>query len=256
MFDSSFFNGDTDLVRKKSLKDAVFEFLHQRIVAGQVLPGAWLRQEEISTQLGVSQTPVREALDLLVSAGLAERVPYRGVRVPEPDADEIVDAYVLRLVLESTAARLAAANITPQQVEAMRSIAEQMHGQLTLEEMSHQRQLNRRFHQLIAESSGSAMLSKHYEMASNHFPDWRLYEYLFRHPELIRTSLPREYGEHLAIVEALAAHQADRAVEHVLTHLHNLAFELVEYLNIPADILSAREAQVWPQNAPVSFRTP
>jgi len=67
-------------VRKKSLKDEVFELLHQRIVAGKYSPGEWLRQEELAQQLGVSQTPVREALDLLVSVGLAERVPYRGCR--------------------------------------------------------------------------------------------------------------------------------------------------------------------------------
>ena len=57
-------------VRKRSLKEEVFDLLHQRIVAGKYSPGEWLRQEDISSQLGVSQTPVREALDLLVSVGL------------------------------------------------------------------------------------------------------------------------------------------------------------------------------------------
>jgi DNA-binding GntR family transcriptional regulator len=64
-----------DLIRKKSLKDEVFELLHNRIITGEYSSGEWLRQEEISTQLGVSQTPVREALDRLVSEGLAERTP-------------------------------------------------------------------------------------------------------------------------------------------------------------------------------------
>ena len=71
-------------VHRKPLKEEVFEILHGRIIAGQYSAGEWLRQEEISSQLGVSMTPVREALDLLVSSGLAERVPYRGVRILEP----------------------------------------------------------------------------------------------------------------------------------------------------------------------------
>ena len=58
--------------------------------------------------MGVSMTPVREALDLLVSTGLAERVPYRGVRVREMSAKDIADAYGLRLILEALTAREAA----------------------------------------------------------------------------------------------------------------------------------------------------
>ena len=95
--------GEGEFVQRRSLRDEVFQFLHRRIVAGKYAPGEWLRQEDISTQLGVSQTPVREALDLLVSTGLAERVPYRGVRVLQLTTQEIVEAYVMRLVLESAA---------------------------------------------------------------------------------------------------------------------------------------------------------
>ena len=69
---------------KRPLKEDVFDTLVEKIISGQYKPGKWLRQEEIASQLDVSMTPVREALDLLAAAGLAERVPYRGVRVPQP----------------------------------------------------------------------------------------------------------------------------------------------------------------------------
>ena len=99
---------DLENLQRKSLKEEIFDVLHEKIIAGKVLPGDWLRQDDIATQLGVSMTPVREALDLLVSVGLAERVPYRGVRVPQPSADEIAESYAMRLLLEAAGARGAA----------------------------------------------------------------------------------------------------------------------------------------------------
>jgi DNA-binding GntR family transcriptional regulator len=233
-----------ELVRKKSLKEGVFELLHQRIVAGKYSPGEWLRQEEISLQLGVSQTPVREALDLLVSAGLAERVPYRGVRVPEWTPEEMVDAYILRLILESTAVRLAAHNISPERLKILTDIVEQTKSLITLDDMSNQRQLNKKFHLSLAEASGNFLMSKLYVTASNMFPDWRLYEYMFRHPEVLDTSLAREYEEHCAILEAVAAHNPDLAARQTITHIRNLRNELIEFLGIPAQLLQDKEKQV------------
>lgn len=236
-----------DALQKKSLREGVFELLHGRIIAGKYPPGEWLRQEELSSQLGVSQTPVREALDLLVSVGLAERVPYRGVRVPELSADEIVDAYVLRLIVESAAARLAAINRTPEQLEAIAAMIEQTRSMVTLAAMSALRQLNKRLHQAVVEAGGNPMLAKVYEMTSNQFPDWRLYEYMFRHPELLEESLQREYHEHLALLEALRRGDPEAAAAQAVTHIRGLAHELVEYLDIPAERLQARERQIWPQ---------
>ena len=230
-------------LQKKLLKEEVFDLLHQRIVAGRYGPGEWLRQEDISSQLGVSQTPVREALDLLVSVGLAERVPYRGVRVPELSAAEIVDAYVLRLVLESTAARLAALNISPERLKSLWETLGKTKGLITLDDMSTQRRLNKRFHLSIAEASGNFLMGKLYEMASNMFPDWRLYEYMFRHPELLESSLRREYEEHCAIVEAIAAHDPEQAARQASTHIRNLRPELVGYLGIPDELLELKEKQ-------------
>ena len=107
---------ETELIQKRPLKEDIFDVLHEKVISGTYKPGDWLRQDDIATQLGVSMTPVREALDLLVSTGLAERVPYRGVRVRKMSTKDVVEAYGLRLFLEALIAEEAARNITREQI--------------------------------------------------------------------------------------------------------------------------------------------
>src|SRR6187455_3197800 len=115
---------ESEIIQIRPLKEDIFDVLHEKIISGTYKPGDWLRQDDIATQLGVSMTPVREALDLLVSAGLAERVPYRGVRVREMSTKDVVEAYGLRLFLEALIAQEAARNITQEQVAALESTLE------------------------------------------------------------------------------------------------------------------------------------
>jgi DNA-binding GntR family transcriptional regulator len=110
MFISPQTTEESELIQKRPLKEDIFDVLHEKIISGVYKPGDWLRQDDIATQLGVSMTPVREALDLLVSAGLAERVPYRGVRVRQMSTKDVVEAYGLRLILEAVIAQEAARN--------------------------------------------------------------------------------------------------------------------------------------------------
>src|SRR5512138_868041 len=107
---------EIETIQKRPLKEDVFDVLHEKIVSGKYKPGEWLRQDDIATGLGVSMTPVREALDLLVATGLAERVPYRGVRVREMNTKDVVEAYGLRLFLDALIAQEAARNITREQI--------------------------------------------------------------------------------------------------------------------------------------------
>src|SRR5512140_462317 len=195
---------ETQVLNRKPLKEEVFEVMHGRIIAGQYAAGEWLRQEEISSQLGVSMTPVREALDLLVSAGLAERVPYRGVRVLEPSTKEILNSYAMRLLLESAGVHGAALNASHDQVIELRSVLQESRSLVRLNEMSRQRVLSRQLHGAIVAASGNAQLQRLYTTVLNTFPDWMLYEYLFRHPEHLDKSMNSEYREHSAIVEAVA----------------------------------------------------
>ncbi len=233
-----------ELLRKRSLTDEVYEYLSGKIIAGKYTSGDWLRQEDISTLLGVSQTPVREALDRLVATGLAERVPYRGARVPILEPKEIVDSFFLRLVLESIGARLAAGIILEQDVAVLTELIDQTAELVSLEDMPVLRQINKQFHTRLVEAAHSSLLLKLYEVATNAFPDWMLYEYLFRHPEGLQSSLKSEYIEHKSIVEALSHHDPDEASYQVANHIKNLWNGLQTYLDIPADAIQEVDKQI------------
>ena len=233
----------TETLPRRSLRDEVFQVLHKRVITGEYRPGEWLRQDDIASQLGVSMTPVREALDLLVAAGLAAREPYRGVHVAELTRDEMLDAYGLRLTLEPLAARLAATEADPAGLEALRRIHAETLGLLRLEDMSRLRELSRQFHAAVVEMSGSPLLVRLYQVAANQFPDWMLYEAMFHHPEALAASLRNEQEQHLAMVDAIAAHDADAAYEAALRHILSLGKDLQTYLSIPPEFVRQREQQ-------------
>jgi len=228
----------------KPLKEELFDALHRQIIAGKYGPGDWLRQEEIAGQMGVSMTPVREALDLLVAAGLAERVPYRGVRVREMSIKDVADAYGLRLVLEAMIAREAAKNITPQQIAGLENMLEEMKKHESLNDMPLARQMSREFHLAIADASANDLLIKLYAVVANAFPDWLLYEALFRKPELLADSMTATQNEHVAIVNALKKRDAEKTAQKSIEHLMESGKWLEEYLNIPAKLLREKEEQV------------
>lgn len=228
----------------KPLKEEIFDALHRQIIAGKYAPGDWLRQEDIASQMGVSMTPVREAFDLLVAKGIAERVPYRGVRVRELNTKEVIEAYGLRLTLEAIIAREAAANITPEQVTRLKKIMDEMDRHVDLNEMPQERQLSREFHATIAEASGNALLIQLYTIVSNAFPDWLLYEALYRKPELVSDSVSQTHSEHTEILDALKKGDADRAIKLSIEHVMESGRWLEKYLNVPAQLLREQEKQV------------
>ncbi len=233
-------------VHRKPLKEEVFDVLHQRILAGEYAAGQWLRQEDISSRLGVSMTPVREALDLLVSSGMAERVPYRGVRVLKPEVPEILHSYGMRLLLEGFATYAAAIHISREDLARLGELLEDSRSLVRLEDLPRERAISRDLHSTIVSAAGNPLLHRLYLTVLNTFPDWMLYEHLFRHPELLEDSMRCEYSEHRLIIEALRAHEPELAAQRTLAHVINRGHELVSFLGIPADEVQAIEAEVLP----------
>lgn len=238
--------GSPELIAHRPLKEEVFRALHDRIIEGRYLPGEWLRQEEIAGQLGVSMTPVREALDLLVAAGMAERVAYRGVRVRQLSRREIVEAYGMRLLLEGLAARLAALRISTPQIQELHKLLDEMSRQDTLAGMPRSRELSREFHLSVVRFAGDELLLRLYSIASNSFPDWMLYEAMFRRPDLLASSLESEGAEHRALVEALARHDPDAAARAAVGHVLHMGRSLAAMLGVPSADLDQQAQGVLP----------
>lgn len=110
----------TEPLQIESAVDRVYAALRARIVDGDFPRGARLRQEALADELGVSRTPLREALRRLAAEGLVEFHPNRGAQVAEISDDDVRSAYEARIVVEPGAARLAAIRRPAAELAAMR----------------------------------------------------------------------------------------------------------------------------------------
>jgi DNA-binding GntR family transcriptional regulator len=125
-------------------------------------------------------------------------------------------------------------------VEELKRILSRMKGLRSLDDMSTLRQLSRQFHRSVVAIGGNATLDRLYEMVMNSFPDWMLYEYLFRHTELMESSLSDEHREHMALVKAIEAGDAERARQMAIAHIRHLGQDLVANFGIPLETLEAK----------------
>ena len=115
---------------RSTLPQAAAERLRALIVEGTLAPGTRLNERELSEQLGVSRTPLREAFRLLASEGLLDQLPNRGVQVAALSRDDVRQAFEVMAALEGLAGELAAARVTPADLadlEALQADLEQAH---------------------------------------------------------------------------------------------------------------------------------
>jgi GntR family transcriptional regulator, rspAB operon transcriptional repressor len=139
-----------------SLRDQVGNILRDEILTGRLQPGAILNERTLAERLGVSKTPVREALTLLGHEGLVHTLPRKGYFVSAISIQDVHDFFGLRVILESAAASAAAAKITDEQLEDLEKLA--VKGD-SVETPSEQLDQNIRFHDYVASLSGNARLA-------------------------------------------------------------------------------------------------
>ncbi|WP_051973366.1 GntR family transcriptional regulator [Cryobacterium sp. MLB-32] len=138
-----------------------FESLRARILSGELPAHATLREQALAEELGVSRTPVREALRRLDSAGLVEFIPNRGATVLAWTVEQMRETYFMRAALESRAAGLAAARIEAADLQLLELLIVRMDDFVQATDdagIAALGVLNAQFHQTIVVASGSAQL--------------------------------------------------------------------------------------------------
>src|SRR5690606_23078002 len=109
----------------RTLADRVFARLQDDIVRGELPPGTKLGETELAARYGVSRGPLREAIRRLESRKLLERIPHVGTRVAVLDASDLAEIYRVREALEGMAARLAAENMTADEIAGLNDLLAQ-----------------------------------------------------------------------------------------------------------------------------------
>lgn len=223
---------------KESLAEGVFRTLRMAILEGEFEPGEWLRQENLADELEVSQATVRDALNQLVGEGLAVRIPYKGVRVATLSSAELEDIYAMRAVLEGLAAKSAARNISPEQLQEMRDILPDTIVSNDPESVPRARDVNRRFHEIFIEASQRRFLIRTLRQVLDWIDPLMLYSKTVKTEIGLETRLKwgeRDRFQHTRLLEALEAGDGDlacqaatEAVEEAWTNLAELIFEVHE----------------------------
>lgn len=142
------------------LREVVFNTLRYAILHGELKPGERLMEVKLADTLGVSRTPVREALKLLESEGLVVMIPRKGAVVAPIDEKTMEDVMVIRRTLEELAVKLACDTITDTQLQELKEVTEQMELAIDKNELDKITDLDVKFHDIIITATGNRKLTQ------------------------------------------------------------------------------------------------
>lgn len=145
-------------ISRESLREQVYRVLQAAIVSGELSPGARVRDQELAAQLGVSRTPVREALQRLEDEGLVETVPGALTRVVSIDSREAQEAFPVAAALHALATRLAVPKLTDDDLAAMQKANDNLAVALDNGDTPSAIQADDDFHGVIVNASGNSEL--------------------------------------------------------------------------------------------------
>ncbi|MEX2376043.1 MAG: GntR family transcriptional regulator [Dehalococcoidia bacterium] len=193
-------------ISQTTLADQVYRAIRARILDADMTPGEFVREQEVSSALGVSRTPVREALGRLASEGFLERIPHRGFRVPEQALGGLLELYPIVSSLELLAGRLSLPNVSKDDVRQLRDInrrLEQSRGEGDVRTLI---ELNNEFHHVFCRRSGNRRLCDMLDDMRSQINRLELWFY----SQSARTE--ESVHEHDEMIEAIEAGDHERAL--------------------------------------------
>ncbi len=198
-------------------KDQVYTILRQAIISSQLAPGEAIRKEVIAAQLGVSRTPISDAINRLADEGLVEIYPQTGTFVARLLLDKIETAQFVRAALETAAIRRAAQQSTPEIIARMRQNLEQQKIAADRQDFEQFYELDEALHDMISDSTGLVGLR---EITSRERSQIDRARRLLLHYE---TRMSETLIEHEAIISAIADKDPERAAKTMEAHISQMS---------------------------------
>ncbi|MDR7544893.1 MAG: GntR family transcriptional regulator [Armatimonadota bacterium] len=207
------------------LTDAAYRTLKAQILSQAFAPGQRLHLDDLAARLGMSRTPVKDALNALATEGLVDIVPRRGTFVASLSAETIAEVFELRRALELLAAELLVARVTDHQIVELRGLLAALDESAEGDVDEHMRR-NMAFHRAFVRMAGNRKLLEVYESLNVHIQIARVHARWQNWQQRRR----QERDEHQAILKALEARDAARLAAAVDDHIRRAKRSLVEDL--------------------------
>jgi DNA-binding GntR family transcriptional regulator len=206
------------------IRERVVDALRDAIIAGRLKPGERIRERELVALLGVSRSPLREAIRILETEGLITSLAYRGARVSDLSAGDLRDMLDVRIMLESFAARLAIERLDDAALQAMEEQVNRARAAGAQVDLEANFELGLGFHDMVVAASGNRKVVQIHESLKRH-------QRRYQHFAFTRVGRDlRALDEHADIVTALRRRDL-AAVEHGLrAHLLRFHAEIAPLL--------------------------
>ncbi len=196
-----------------ALHEQVSARLRTMLVEGRIAPGAKLNERELSEQLHVSRTPLREAIKLLAAEGLVDLLPNRGAVAVKLTEADVMHSFELLAELEGISGALAAQRIAETEIAELRALHFEMMACHARRDLSGYYRLNARIHSAINEAAGNPVLAQTYRAINARVQSLR-----FRTNQ-DEAKWARALAEHQQMIEALAARDGARLREVLVRHV-------------------------------------
>lgn len=201
----------------------VLDVLRNAIVQGDLEPGQQLNETSIASKLGISRSPVREAIKVLESENLVETFSGRGAFVKELSEKEIEDFYMVLEVIQNLAIRMAAEKMNSKKEKDLKTLIDQITRDHETDDIEKRRLLARRFHRFIIEATENDLLLKIYDSLRVQEERFRYYA-LKAGPDRIAEA----NAEHLAIGEALLNRDPALAELMITNHFNSARLRVLQ----------------------------
>ena len=208
----------------KPLRELVFESLREAIISGQLSPGERMMEIQLAEEMGVSRTPVREAIRKLELEGLVVMIPRKGAYVSGLSLKDVADVFEIRGALEGLAAELAADRITDEELENLERYLVKISEDIEHGDLSRVVETDTDFHTLLYQASRNNRLSQIINNLREQIQRFRTTSLSL--PGRMKTALE----EHRKIVEAISSRDGELARKLAQEHIENAENSLMSMI--------------------------